>query len=42
MASTSTRRKVGLGLLGSGVVGEAIQDIIFEDRRGKLGEDLEL
>jgi len=42
MASTSTRRKVGLGLLGSGVVGEAIQDIIFEDRRGKLGEDLDL
>src|SRR6266581_1726090 len=41
MASTSTRRKVGLGLLGSGVVGEAIQDIIFEDRRGKLGEDLD-
>src|SRR5438093_5258300 len=42
MASTNTRRKVGLGLLGSGVVGEAIQDIIFEDRRGKLGEDLDL
>src|SRR5947208_6879591 len=42
MASTSTRRKVGLGLVGFGVVGEAIQDIIFGDRRGKVGEDLDL
>lgn len=42
MASTKTRRKIGLGLLGSGVVGEAIQDTIFQDLNGRVGEDLEL
>lgn len=34
MAAVAQRRKVGIGLLGSGVVGEAIQDILFADRRG--------
>ena len=38
MAGLKTRHKVGVGLLGSGVVGEAIQDMIFEDHR----KDLEL
>jgi homoserine dehydrogenase len=42
MASAKTRHKVGLGLLGSGVVGEAIQDIIFADLKGQVGDDLEL
>jgi homoserine dehydrogenase len=42
MASVNQRRKVGIGLLGSGVVGEAIQDILFEDFTGQLGGDVEL
>ncbi len=42
MASAKERHKVGLGLLGSGIVGEAIQDIVFEDLKGKVGSDLEL
>ncbi|MGE5819727.1 MAG: homoserine dehydrogenase, partial [Deltaproteobacteria bacterium] len=42
MSATQTRHKVGLGLLGSGVVGEAIQDIVFVDLQGKVGDDLEL
>ena len=42
MASAKSRRKVGLGLLGSGIVGEAIQDIIFQDLQGHVGDDLEL
>jgi homoserine dehydrogenase len=44
MASANTRPKVGIGLLGAGVVGEAIQDIIFKDRQGnKTGNfDLEI
>ena len=36
------RHKVGLGLLGSGVVGEAIQDIVFDDLKGLVGSDLQL
>lgn len=36
------RRKVGIGLLGSGVVGEAIQDIVFHDLDGNVGNDLKL
>jgi homoserine dehydrogenase len=40
--SGNTRRKIGIGLLGSGVVGEAIQDIVFADLDGKVGDDLEL
>lgn len=42
MASANQRRKVGIGLLGSGVVGEAIQDILFHDLEGQLGADIEL
>ena len=42
MASAKTRHKVGVGLLGSGVVGEAIQDIIFQDLQGRVGADVEL
>ncbi|HEY6368728.1 MAG TPA: homoserine dehydrogenase [Candidatus Binatia bacterium] len=42
MASAKARHKVGLGLLGSGVVGEAIQDIVFTDLKGAAGSDLEL
>ena len=42
MSAIQTRHTVGVGLLGSGVVGEAIQDIVFEDLKGKVGEDLEL
>lgn len=36
------RRKISIGLLGSGVVGEAIQDIVFQDLDGKVGNDIEL
>ncbi len=42
MASVNTRRKVGVGLLGSGVVGEAIQDILFRDLSGALGKEIGL
>jgi homoserine dehydrogenase len=42
MASAKGRHKIGLGLLGSGVVGEAIQDIVFEDLKGLVGSDLQL
>jgi homoserine dehydrogenase len=42
MAARNSRRKVGIGLLGSGVVGEAIQDILFHDLKGRLGADIEL
>jgi homoserine dehydrogenase len=42
MSSVTARRKIGVGLLGAGVVGEAIQDNLLEDRHGKIGEDLEL
>ena len=38
MASANKRRKVGIGLLGSGVVGEAIQDILFHDLKGQTGQ----
>jgi homoserine dehydrogenase len=38
MASENKPRKVGVGLLGSGVVGEAIQDILFRDLAGVLGK----
>jgi len=38
----NSRRKVGVGLLGSGVVGEAIQDILFHDLKGQVGGDVEL
>jgi homoserine dehydrogenase len=42
MTSASKPRRVGIGLLGSGVVGEAIQDILLGDRRGAGGQDIEL
>ena len=42
MASANQRRKVGIGLLGSGVVGEAIQDILFQDLKGQVGAEVEL
>jgi homoserine dehydrogenase len=42
MVLANMRRKVGLGLLGSGVVGEAIQDILFQHLKGAVGSDLEL
>ena len=42
MAIAISRRKVGVGLLGSGVVGEAIQDILFHDLKGYVGNDVEL
>lgn len=38
----NVRRKVGVGLLGSGVVGEAIQDILLQDLKGRVGNDVEL
>ncbi len=38
MATVNQRHKVGVGLLGSGVVGEAIQDILFHEPRGAAGE----
>jgi homoserine dehydrogenase len=42
MASVYKRPKVGIGLLGSGVVGEAIQDIVFQDLKGRGDENVEL
>jgi homoserine dehydrogenase len=42
MTSPQKRRKVGLGLLGSGVVGEAVQDILFADPQGLVGDELQL
>jgi homoserine dehydrogenase len=42
MASVYKRAKVGIGLLGSGVVGEAIQDIVFENLKGPVGDNVEL
>ena len=42
MGSENRRRRVGVGLLGSGVVGEAIQDLLFRDLKGQIGNDIEL
>jgi homoserine dehydrogenase len=42
MKNPPPRRKVGLGLLGSGVVGEAIQDIIFDHSTGGSVGGIEL
>jgi homoserine dehydrogenase len=42
MASASKRRKVGIGLLGSGVVGEAIQGILLGKRKEAGSQDVEL
>ena len=38
----TARRKIGVGLLGAGVVGEAIQDNLLDGFQGRVGEDLEL
>ena len=38
----TARRKIGVGLLGAGVVGEAIQDNLLGGFQGRVGEDLEL
>jgi homoserine dehydrogenase len=42
MGSAKSRHKIGVGLLGSGVVGEAIQDIVFADLQDALRDGLEL
>ncbi|MGH7798032.1 MAG: homoserine dehydrogenase [Candidatus Binatia bacterium] len=42
MASANKRRRVGIGLLGSGVVGEAIQDILWGERKAEAGREIEL
>ncbi len=42
MNPVSQRRKVGVGLLGSGVVGEAIQDILFDKSGSDSGKGVEL
>ena len=42
MSTDSARRKVGVGLLGSGVVGEAIQDILFDQSDREFSGDVEL
>ncbi|MGN6730644.1 MAG: homoserine dehydrogenase [Candidatus Binatia bacterium] len=42
MGSENRRRRVGVGLLGSGVVGEAIQDLLFRDLKGQIGNDIAL
>ncbi len=43
MASAKKSHPVGVGLLGSGVVGEAIQDILFRDgRTGGAAHGVEL
>lgn len=36
------RKTVGIGLLGSGTVGEAVQDFIFDGLKGRVGGDLQL
>ncbi|HEX7227886.1 MAG TPA: homoserine dehydrogenase, partial [Candidatus Binatia bacterium] len=38
----TARRKIGVGLLGAGVVGEAIQDNLLGGSKGRVGADLEL
>jgi homoserine dehydrogenase len=42
MAAANKRPSVGIGLLGSGVVGEAIQDILFSDRATGSRNDVKL
>ena len=42
MASANKRRRVGIGLLGSGVVGEAIQNILWDERKENAGREIEL
>jgi homoserine dehydrogenase len=42
MASVNTPHRVGVGLLGSGVVGEAIQDILFQRQKGHSNGEIQL
>lgn len=42
MKKSKQRRKVRIGLLGSGAVGEAIQDFVFGDLKGRIGSDIKL
>ncbi|MBI2990956.1 MAG: hypothetical protein HYY47_02285, partial [Deltaproteobacteria bacterium] len=42
MPLAKNTRKVGLGLLGSGTVGEALQDLLFRDPGKRPGADVEL
>lgn len=42
MAGGKNRHRVKLGLLGSGTVGEAVQDFVFGDLKGNIGSDLKL
>ena len=42
MTAANKRRRVGIGLLGSGVVGEAIQDILLSDRQADARRDVKL
>jgi homoserine dehydrogenase len=42
MAAVIKRRKIGIGLLGSGVVGEAIQDILFHELNEQVGGDVDI
>lgn len=42
MARSKNRNGVKIGLLGSGTVGEALQEFIFQDPKTKLGGDLDL
>ena len=42
MPAANKRRRVGIGLLGSGVVGEAIQDILLSDRQADARRDVKL
>jgi homoserine dehydrogenase len=42
MAASKKRYRVGIGLLGSGVVGEAIQDILFHKPKGQVGGGVDI
>ena len=42
MKSANKRRSVGIGLLGSGIVGEAIQDVLFRDHKAAVRPDVRL
>lgn len=42
MASGKNRHRIGLGLLGSGTVGEAVQDLLFKELKKKPGGELNL
>jgi homoserine dehydrogenase len=42
MAKSKIGKRVGLGLLGSGTVGEAVQDFVLQDSKRRTGDELEL